>query len=46
MQLATAKQILSAESIKQVIATKIDSAGYTAWIMPLQFEIKDKCNCS
>ena len=43
MQLATAKQILSAESIKQVIATKIDSAGYTAWIMPLQFEIKDNC---
>ena len=41
MQLATAKQILSAESIKQVIATKIDSAGFTAWIMPLQFEIKD-----
>jgi len=43
MQLATAKQILSAESIKQVVATKIDSAGFTAWIMPLQFEVKDNC---
>lgn len=43
MQLATATKTLSAESIKQVIATKVDSAGFTAWIMPLQFEIVNDC---
>ena len=43
MQLALAQQNVNAESIKQVIATKIDSAGFTTWIMPLQFEVKDGC---
>ncbi len=43
MQLATAKQNVNAESIKTAVAAKIDSAGFTAWIMPLQFEIKNDC---
>lgn len=41
MQLAMAK--VNAESVKQIIATKIDSAGFTTWIMPLQFEIDNNC---
>lgn len=43
MQLATAKQNVNVESIKQAIAAKIDSAGFTAWVLPLGFEIKDNC---
>jgi len=43
MQVAIAKQNVNVESIKQVIATKVDSAGFAAWIMPLQFEIKNDC---
>ena len=43
MQAATAKQNVNAESIKTAIAGRIDSAGFTAWIMPLQFEIKNDC---
>ena len=42
MQAAT-KQIVNAESIKQVIAEKIDSVGFTSWIAPLQFEIVAGC---
>ncbi len=42
MQAAT-KQIITTESIKNVIADKIDSAGFTSWIAPLQFEIVDGC---
>ena len=41
MQLAIAKQNVNAESIKNAIAAKMDSAGFAAWIMPLQFEIVD-----
>ena len=41
MQLATAKRNIDAESIKTAIAAKMDSAGFTAWVMPLHFEIKD-----
>jgi len=43
MQLVTAKQKLDPESIKKAIAAKIDSAGFTAWIDPLQFVIQDNC---
>jgi len=43
MQLAVTKQNVNAESIKQAIAAKIDSAGWTAWVMPLQFEIRNDC---
>ena len=43
MQLAMAKQNVNAESIKQVIATKIDSAEFTTWVMPLQFEVNNGC---
>ena len=39
MQLAIAKQNANVESIKMAIASKIDSAGFAAWVMPLQFEI-------
>ena len=39
---ATAIKI-NPESLKKVIATKIDSAGFTAWIMPLVFEVCDGC---
>jgi len=42
MQAAT-KQIINTESIKSVIADKIDSAGFTSWIAPLQFEIVAAC---
>ncbi len=40
---ATTKQNVNPESIKKVISTKIDSAGFTTWIMPLGFEVKDGC---
>lgn len=38
---ATTKQNVNPESIKKVISTKIDSAGFTTWIMPLGFEINN-----
>ena len=38
---ATTKQNVNPESIKKVIATKVDSAGFTTWIMPLGFEVND-----
>ena len=43
MQATAIKQNVNPESIKKLIATKIDSAGFTAWIMPLHFEICDGC---
>lgn len=42
MQAAT-KQIVNTESIKRAIADKMDSAGFTSWIAPLQFEIVANC---
>lgn len=42
MQAAT-KQIINTESIKNAIADKIDSAGFTSWIAPLQFGIVAGC---
>ncbi len=41
MQLAITKQNVNVESIKMAIASQIDSAGFAAWVMPLQFEIVD-----
>ena len=44
MQQATViNKNVNAESIKKIIASKIDSAGFAAWVMPMQFEIKDNC---
>ena len=43
MQVAVTKQNVNVESIKQMIASKIDSAGFAAWVIPMQFEIKDNC---
>ena len=42
MQAAT-KQIVNTELIKNAIAEKIDSVGFTSWIAPLQFAIVDGC---
>ncbi len=43
MQLVSVKQNVNMESIKAAIAAKVDSAGFTAWIAPLQFEIENSC---
>ena len=43
MQAIQIKQNVNIESIMDAIATKIDSAGFTTWIAPLQIEIKDCC---
>ena len=44
MQQATlTKQNVNAESIMGAFASKIDSAGFTAWIAPLQIEIDGCC---
>ena len=42
MQAAT-KQIVNAESVKNAIANKIDSVGFTSWIAPLQFVVVNGC---
>ena len=42
MQAAT-KQTVNAESVKNAIANKIDSVGFTSWIAPLQFAVVDGC---
>lgn len=41
MQTAAKKQIVNIESIKGAIATKIDSASFSSWIVPLQFDVAD-----
>lgn len=41
MQATVTKTIKDVESIKGAIAAKMDSANYTSWIAPLQFEISD-----
>ena len=43
MQMANVKKNVNTESIKAAIAAKVDSAGFTAWIAPLQFEIENSC---
>ncbi|MCQ2572060.1 MAG: DnaA/Hda family protein [Alphaproteobacteria bacterium] len=43
MQSVAIKQNMNVESIKQAIAARMDSAGFTAWILPLQFEIQNNC---
>ncbi len=42
MQAAT-KKIVNTESIKDAIANKIDSVGFTSWIAPLQFSVVAGC---
>lgn len=36
---AAAKRMVNLESIKQLIATKMDSAAYSSWIAPLNFDV-------
>ena len=43
MQVIATKQNVSAESIKGAVASKIDSAGFTTWIAPLQFTVSQNC---
>ena len=43
MQVITAKQNINIESIKGAISAKIDSAGFSTWISPLQFELCQNC---
>ncbi len=43
MQAILKQECVNIESVKQALSQKIDSAGFTAWIAPLQFEIVDNC---
>ena len=43
MQAVLTKENVNVESIKQALSARIDSAGFTAWIAPLQFEINNNC---
>lgn len=43
MQVIATKQNVNVESIKSEMASKIDSAGFTTWIAPLQFEVCQNC---
>ena len=37
------KQVVSVDAIKNALATKMDAAGFSAWIAPLAFDISDNC---
>ena len=41
MQVAVTKQVNGLDVIKGAIAAKIDSASFSSWIAPLDFEISD-----
>ena len=41
MQAAATKKMTDLETIKGAIAAKMDSAAFTSWISPLQFNITD-----
>ena len=43
MQAIATKQNVTIESIKAAIAGKIDSAAFTTWIAPLQFNVCQNC---
>ena len=43
MQAVLTKENVNVESIKQALSARIDSAGFTAWIAPLQFDINNNC---
>ena len=43
MQTMALQQQINVESIKGVIASKIDSAGFATWIAPLQFTVCPNC---
>ena len=43
MQNIAIKKNVSVESIKGAIASKVDSAGFTTWLAPLQFELCQNC---
>ena len=43
MQAIVTKQNVNLESIKGAISAKIGSAGFTAWIAPLQINICENC---
>ena len=37
------KQVVSVDAIKNALATRMDAAGFSAWISPLAFNISDNC---
>ena len=37
------KQVISADAIKNELSTRIDTAGFSAWISPLAFDVSDNC---
>ena len=41
MQVAAKKTMINLDQIKKVIAEKMDTASYSSWISPLQFDISD-----
>ena len=43
MQAVATEQVVNLESIKMAFANKIGSAGFTAWIAPLKYELCDGC---
>lgn len=43
MQAAATKKMTNLEQIKGAIAAKMDSASFTSWIAPLQFDVSDGC---
>jgi len=43
MQMTLQKQMVDVEHIRDILASKIDSAGFTSWIAPLKFEVKESC---
>ncbi|MBR2012368.1 MAG: AAA family ATPase [Alphaproteobacteria bacterium] len=46
MQMTATKQMINVDVIKGAVAEKIDAAGFTSWIAPINFEIEnDVLNC-
>lgn len=43
MQAIVKQECVNIESVKQALSQRIDSAGFTAWIAPLQFEVNENC---
>ena len=43
MQAIATKQNIDTESIKAIVADKIDSAAFRTWIAPLQFDVCQNC---
>ena len=46
MQMAATKQMVNVDVIKGAVAEKIDAAGFTSWIAPIEFDIENNVlNC-